>query len=339
MILAPRRAVVRGLCVAVLLMAATPAPGQAIEPATPSPQTDALCVEATVSCSVQVAPTWMEGRTAEVAVTGRSDVEVGVRAFRVTAADGRKAKLVPAGPAVRVSTDDNGFGRADLQLPAVTEDETGGPLLLALEDSTGADLATVLGTWTVLASRRPVVLGDGFGTAKPVGTPLRLDLTAALPGARFEVEIERDGQWQPVSSNGTTCLDAVATCSVGYEIPRGLDPVEHDVRLVDRASGTPVASWTVLPSEEGDPEARAPLPATHAVGAAVPGSVTEADGVASNPVPRPRWKTPDLPDAVGGAHSRGHSVATVHRASLTLVALAVLACLLGAATGMRRRHG
>ncbi|WP_235736280.1 hypothetical protein [Nocardioides alcanivorans] len=240
-----------GLLVACPLAIAGAVAAQAAPstPSTPSSQTGDLC-GGSVPCSVQADPTWLEGMPAEVAVTGTPDVTVGVRAFRVepTAVG---VKFTEFGPVVEVTTDGNGFGRADLELPVLEDDESGGPLLMALDDSVGPDLTVVLGTWITLASRRPVLLGDGYGTAKPVGVDLDLQVTAAVPGTGFDVEIERNGQWESAGAGSQSCADAATPCSIGYQVPRGLESRRHAARLVNTASGTPVATWQVLPSDEG----------------------------------------------------------------------------------------
>jgi hypothetical protein len=315
---------VGGLCVAGVLTALSLSP---VRPAaaSPSPQTVELCGSA-VPCSVQVDSTWAEGIPGEVAVTGRPGATVGVRAFRV----GDDQRLTPFGPVAKVTTDDHGFGRADLNLPRLAEDEQAGPLLFALDDSRDVDLSEVLGTWTVLASRRPFVLGDGYGHAKPVGTDLALQITAALPGTIFAVEVERDGRWEPAGPSAQ-CLDAADVCEMTYQVPRGLERSRHQLRLVDTASGIPVAAWAVLPSDAGQTVARRPLPATPMVGADL------AEGGVVTAVPRPRGQNLDMPDVAVTSTPASHDPVEVRRAAIALAGLAALAALLGVGVGVRRR--
>ncbi|WP_418058806.1 hypothetical protein [Pimelobacter simplex] len=323
------------LRVATLLVAVT-----ATGPAAPAPsrQTTALCADAKVACSVQVVPAWTEGTAEEVAVTGRPGVTVGVRAFRVRTSGGRVTALVPFGPVAKVSTDDRGFGVASLRMPVVGADETGGPVLLALEDSAGTDLSTVLGTWSVLASRRPLVLGDGYADAKPVGEALGLALTAAVPGTVFDVELDRDGAWESIASGTAPCGDADDECVVGYEVPRGLAARPYDVRLVNEATGAPVATWSVLPSATGTSAARQSARPAVVVGDAVPGALA-GSGAGTDAVPRPRSRSLDVADVgtdvAGAADPAGFDQARVRWVAGGLA----LAAALAAAAGVARAGG
>jgi hypothetical protein len=314
----------------VLLSAAAPAYAGTV-----SPQTAALCTGARVTCSVQLAPTVTEGGPAEVVVTGRGGVDVEVQAFRVSG-----TTLTPYGPSAALTTDSDGFGVAELRLPSVPDGESGGPLLVATADSARtADLADVLGTWTTLVSRRPLVLGDGYATDKPVGTRLGLELAGVAPGSGFDVELQRDGQWQSVGADpDATCPGTGTSCVVGWEVPRGLEPGTYAVRLVNRATGTAVAGWDVAPSDTGTALARTGAE-TPPVGAGVAGSATESVGATTNAVPRPRSQGLDVPDVasdVAGAGSPAeHSPATVHLVAGVLAALLALVAVGG--TTRRRR--
>jgi hypothetical protein len=324
------RAVAAVLLAAGLGAAAAPATDAAFAPQrsddTSSAQTTRLCTGSPVPCSIQVDPVWPEDSTGEVAVTGRPGMEVGVRAYRVTVDDERVVTLQQFGPRARVRIDDNGFGSTDLRLPAVAAGASGGPVLVALDDSKPGDPSRILGTWSVLASRYPLVLGDGFGDAKPVGVTLDLELTAAPAGATYDVRLGSQGQWESIrAGKQEACADPAGTCVVSYVIPRGLDATAHQVRLVDEASGIPVAEWRVLPSATGRPLERSTT-ATVAVGSALAGSL--ASGAGSRPVPRPRSGGLDLPDAVvGSSGSQGHDVRTVRWAAGALGVIAALACL------------
>lgn len=331
------------VAIVAVSLGAAPALAEPRDPGTapPSPQTVGLCAGAQVPCSIQVPPTWVEGTSSEVAVTGQPGATVEVRAFRVTVSSGTVTDFAAYGPTVRVTTDDNGFGVGDLRLPAAPVGETGGLMLVAPADSTSTDLARVLGTWSVLASRYPLVLGDGFATDKPVGDVLGLELAGVIPGTDFDVQIQRDGQWQSIVEDASSCRDTSGRCVVGYAIPRGLAPVEHPVRLVNLSTGTPVAAWTTVPSTRGTPVARTDLSTLPPVAAAVAGSGNAATGVTSNPVPRPRGQSLDMPDvavAVAGAgRGTGHSTAAVERAAGGLVLVAALFAAAGVARGARRR--
>ncbi|MQW77207.1 hypothetical protein GHK92_15140 [Nocardioides sp. dk4132] len=305
-----------------------------------SSETRALCASSSVPCSVQAPVSWIEGATHEVAVTGNPRVRVRVQAQRVTldAATGR-ARLRPLGPTVEIRTDDHGFGAADLTLPLLADGRAGGPVLLTLADTTQSDLAQVLGTWTRLAARTPIVRGDGFARRKPVGQELTLLLEATVPGTTFDVEHADGSAWH---STGTTTTQPCGTgvpCRVGYEVPRGLTPTTHRFRLVNLRTGTPVAHWRVVPAASGTPEAPAPVEAFPPVGSRVRGALTHGAGASGTPAPRPRSRNLDVPDAaadvVGAGGPVGHRVDTVRDAS-ALLGVAALVATLGV---LRRRRG
>lgn len=331
----PRPVLIALVATALLAVPADEAPAASV-------QTKRLCTGSSVPCSIQVDPVWHEGRSREVVVTGRPDVEVGVRAFRAILRGGGVVALEPIGPVAKVTTDGNGFGVTDLRLPLVADDESGGPLLVALADRSGTAFASTLGTWSTLASRRPLVLGDGFGASKPVGERLRLHLAAALPGTVFDVELERDGRWVSVSGEPRACGRDADPCVVEYELPRGLPARPHAVRLINTSTGTPVAAWNARPSNDGTLADRLDVSALPAVGAAVAGAVNGAAGATSNPVPRPRSRGLDVPDIAskvkGASEPKRHSPVVVSRASALLAGLAVVVVALGAVAGSRRRE-
>lgn len=311
-----------------------------------SPQTRRLCDGADVACSVQVDPVVTEGETTEVVVTGKPMTDVDVRAFRAElSASGEITRLRPYGPVARISTDSHGFGSADLRLPDLAVGDVGGPVLFALDDSTlrtVSDLTAVLGTWSTLASRRPLVLGDGFGTSKPVGVTITLQVTSAVPGTRFAVELDDGDDWRQISTGDATCGDAAAACTISYEIPRGLADHQHLVRLANQATGAPVALWKVRPSDTGTPRDPARIPTLPPVGTDVTGSINGATGGMSNAVPRPRAQSLDMPDIAskvpGATGLAEHHPATVRRVAGALAALALALSVLGLARGEQRRR-
>jgi hypothetical protein len=337
-----RRLLLRAGCLAIAALpvglgAHGTAQASTVVTGNPSPDTDRLCTAGRVPCSIQVSPTWVEGARQEVVVTGEPGVSLEIRAFRVVDIDATTPRLVALTPAVAVTTDTHGFGTSDLTVPTVGEDETGGPVLVAPADSVGRPLASVLGTWTLLGSRRPMVLGDGFGTEKPVGEDLRLTLGAAAPGTAFDVELRRDGQWVSIGTDLHECTDVATPCVVTYQVPRGLRPTTYDVRLVSTTSGTPVAEWEATPSEEGEPVGRAAMQMP-AVGTGLVGAIA---GSGTNPVPRARAQSLDIPDigsAVAGATDPArHSPELVRRVTTLLAVLALGGVVVGVLLGARRR--
>jgi hypothetical protein len=122
-------------------------------------------------------------------------------------------------------------------------------------------------------------------------------------------------------------------------VPRGLPATQQQVRLVHRDSGTPVATWTVLPSDAGEPADRTSL-STPPVGADIDGSAA-ATYATTGAIPRPRSQDLDQPDVASGVAGAGgpdvHDPAVVHRGVLGLGVLALLVVGAGVLTSARHR--
>lgn len=268
--------------------------------ADPSPQTDRLCSGSSVTCSIQVAPVIADGSTTPVVVTGTpgATVEVQLRQF---GAGQPVTAMTPLGPPVTVTTDATGFGATTLSLPALPAGVAGGPVLFTLADATGSRLSEVLGTWSLLTTGTPLLLGDGYDRQKPVGAPLELQLAAVPAGSRFSVDYTDDiGQAHSASDPAAQACPDPAACTIGYTVPRGLAATDREFRLIDGGTGAAVATWTVLPSADGALRPPDVLGEPPAVGADVPGSITASVGATSNPVPQPRSANLDRPE-VGSA--------------------------------------
>ena len=305
-----------------------------------SADVDGLC-GTRVACSVQVPASWVEGRSNEVVVTGAPGVEATLQAYRVTFADQEVSGLESFGPSVTVDTDANGFAVSDLRLPELQDDETGGPVLVAVDDGVetdGGDLSSVLGTWTTLTGRRALLLGDGFAEEKPVGKPLEMRTSGIARGTELDVQLARDGEWVSVSEEAGRCADSTAVCTVAYEVPRGLPATGHDVRLVSTSSGTVLAGWTVTPSADGVTAPRIDVEALPPVGGAVEGALGEG-GATSNPVPRPRGESLDLPELPGEDVSDPGSASTVALGVALLFAGASVGALLRSRSGRHMPTG
>ena len=328
----------RGLLIAcgVLLVLAVPGAAAADDRTGLSAQTRALCAGTKVACSVQAPTTWVAGDRHDVAVTGRAGVSVEVRAFRLVTRGGRE-KLVPVSDPVRVRTGSSGFAQAALRMPEGTS--PGGPIVVALADSVGHDLERVLGTWTEVVSSKPVLLGDGYGRNKPVGTDLQLRLGSVIPDTSYEVQIEVDGTWRPASraSAGSTIQRCRETsCVLGYRLPLGLPQRAHDIRLVEQASSTPVAQWRATPVAQAAPKDYLSVPLSTPLGSSVPHSVNEGAAGQMAAVVKPRAANLKVPEQAGRAIQG--AVPATHPDDRVIVVFAVsgVVFLLGALRGLRR---
>lgn len=301
--------------------------------------TTALCHEASVPCSIQVPSSWLAGTSQQVAVTGNPGVSVRLQAHRVIPRhDG--VELDPLGTPRDVRTDRKGFASTDMTLPDLPDGTAGGPVLITTADTSSRDLSEVLGAWTSLRARTPVVAGDGFADRKPVGVDLDLRLTAVPTGARYDVEYRTDGGWRSTGrTRANSPCPGSGVCSVAYVVPRGLSAGRHDFRLVNLASGTAVHGWAVVPDGTGKARPRARDPRVTAVGSAVEGAASQGTGVVGAAVPQKRAENLTLPKGARLASSPEaattdrHSVTAVRTGALALTVLALVTVLF-----LRRRH-
>ncbi|MQW77302.1 hypothetical protein GHK92_15620 [Nocardioides sp. dk4132] len=340
----------RGLLLSALAGAVLSAPGLVLltaEPATAATTgTERLCSDDDVRCSVQVPPRWIDGATHRVGVTGRADTTVTVRAFRVTADSSGTVGWEAIGPEVEITTDEHGWGSADLALPPSPGGAHGGPLVVALAEAEGKDLTTVLGGWSELLTPTPEVLGDGYAESKPVGVPLGVTLDHVVQGSTYAVERLDGSTWVAVPGQDSPgAADAQATCddarcSVPYVVPRGLPAEATRFRLIDLRSGTPVTTWKVRPHAEGQTR---PIPRPEVfpvLGLAVEGALAAGVGADGAAVVRPRSRNLDvpLPESPGSTPTDlgTHSVRTVQYVTAGIGVLA-LALALGPARIRRRR--
>lgn len=318
---APRMLTLSAGAAAAVLAVGTVFAGTAT--ARPSADTRDLCDGAPVACSIQAPSTWRAGATQQVAVTGNPGVRLVVHGVRVRpGVRGAGHRFVPEVKAFTVTTNADGYGHADV---AVGTGADGGDLLFVPTDATAADLTEVLGAWTTVLGRTPVMTGDGFGDHKPVGTALHLDLVAAAPGARYGVEMKSSGAWSSVALGaGEPCPDD-GQCRLRYEIPRGLAAKKHEFRLVHLDSGSPVGAWTAVPDRDGTQRAPTLLERPDDVGEAVDGSL--AADVSDVPVTAERLANLQVPevgaDLAFAAPRSAHDVAWVRRAAATSGALAL----------------
>ena len=201
--------------------------------AAPPPDALELCREASAGCAIRVADTTREGATTAVTVQGAPHVRVKLRAYQAIAEDAQLKELKPLGPGVEVITNRNGIATVDLSIPAVVKDASSGWALVSVDGVTSTDVSTTVGTFAPFGARIPTVLGDGFSTEKPVGTPLDLRLVGTIQSTRFAVELEHDdGTWEDVTLQPTH-VDATPDeeAIVPYALPRGLTSTPKKLRL------------------------------------------------------------------------------------------------------------
>lgn len=311
------------------------APVVAADPA--SNPASGLCRDSKVSCSVQAPTTWAEGETHSVSVTGSPRTRVRLRAHRLVAKDGAPSWAAIGDPLI-LTTDKRGYGDADLTLPTLPSGTAGGPVLIAVDGSDLADLTTVLGAWTTLTAQTPIVRGDGWGPAKPVGQDLALRIEAGARRTAYDVELDDGSGWTSVGTSTQRTCAASVSCDVTYQLPRGLAPRTYTVRLVNLSTGTPVAAWKAKPSEAPVEAARSTALAVGAVGSAVPGATVQRLGASTDPVRRARSANLELPEGARVA-SDASSEASQHPADLArAVTLAATLLAAVAALAMLRRR-
>lgn len=206
--------------------------------------------------SIIAATTWLrDGTSVAVTVQTAPNIRYELVAHQVlTDADGNFVGLQQVGGTGDLFSGPQGRIRAILELPTRGEGESGGLVIVSTPDLQTPDfeefgLALPYGTGT------PILLGDGYGTAKPVGTPLELRLTGTIPGTRFRVEFfDSDGSWEDTTSGTAIAGTPDAVTAVPYVIPQGLRAEPHQFRLLNVSTGLVVAQWESTPDPEGDPE-------------------------------------------------------------------------------------
>ncbi|MDN5976377.1 hypothetical protein [Acidipropionibacterium jensenii] len=246
--------------------------------AAPSVQTQHLCTQSAAPCSIQMRPQQREGAAASVMVTGRARTTVSVTIYRLTAASGKATGIMPLQRSVDVRTNDQGYGSVSVAFQANNPRQDAGWILAAPSDIAGNastwDPSQVVGSIASYASRRPTILGDGYGPQKPVGQPLDLQFTNAILGTRFAVEyLADDGAWHGVSTgtfNPVQSSDGIS--HVSYTVPQGLQSRPYQFRLFNITDPSAVAQqWAVTPAVNAPTQPRVPMLAIPKLGASVGG--------------------------------------------------------------------
>ena len=226
----------------------SPAPAAAA----PSAQTQMLCTQTEVPCSIQLSPHQREGAAGQVLVTGRPRLTITLQVFRVSVVDGRPSGITAMNKPFQARTNDKGYGDAVVPFPAMPPDQDGGWVLVAPADTVWTTPAQVLGAIAHYGARRPTLLGDGYGSHKPVGAPLDLQVVNTIGGTRFAVEfLQDDGTWHNVTAGGAIgpVPGGDAVTSISYTVPQGLLPKAYAFRLVNLSdSSAEPQTWAVTPA-------------------------------------------------------------------------------------------
>lgn len=234
--------------------------------ATADPQVEALCTDAPTACDIVVGASWLrEGTSVPVTIVGNPQVRLEVVALLVvTDAENNVVGLDEVGSTGEVFTSPDGRARAELALPSLPDGGRGGLVLLGTAGTTEVDTST-LGVVLPFGTRRPTVLGDGYGAQKPAGGRLTLQLTGTIPGSRFRVEHrDDDGRWADATATGRNAPGPAGTPDqvhpVAYFMPQGLPAEPRQFRLVNASTGDIVEEWeATLTLDATSVPARTPL--------------------------------------------------------------------------------
>jgi hypothetical protein len=210
-------------------------------------------------------PQQREGAAGAVMVTGRARTTVSVTIYRLTVTSGKATGITPFQKPVDVHTNDQGYGSVSIAFQANDPKQDAGWILAAPSDIAGSastwNPSQVVGSIASYASRRPTILGDGYGPQKPVGQPLDLQFTNAIVGTRFAVEyLADDGAWHGVSTgtfNPVQSSDGIS--HVFYTVPQGLQSRPYQFRLFNISDPSAVAQqWAVTPAVTAPTQPRVP---------------------------------------------------------------------------------
>lgn len=248
------------VCLTLLLL-----PGVAA--AEPPEQAAELCSR-TSDCRIITPATWLrDGTTVAITVRGAPNVRFELVAHQVVVdADNNVQGFEPIGTTGDLFTRTDGVVHAELELPARRVGEHGGLVVLSTAGLTELDV-DLFGLVLPYGTSTPIVLGDGFAGAKPVGAALELRLTATVQGSQFRVEYEpHSGHWENVTASGGDSPEPSggpgAISTVTYFVPQGLEPRPYRFRLVNASTGAVVEEWDATPDAEGIPQCyREPLTA------------------------------------------------------------------------------
>ena len=216
-----------------------------------SPQTKSLCANSLVRCYI-TATGLQESTSVGVQVGGRPGATVEVAVFSLDVVDGQvQGMTIIDGTKTSVSVNEAGFGQAQLNVAPTLAARDGGWALVSVSDAQWGDPALLVGSITQLTTRIPLIVGDGFGTAKPVAQVIPITLVGFIRGTEFVVEYEGDdGLWHDVTVDFQLPEKPATSMEVKYRIPAGLQDKEYRFRLrnVTDPSASPT-SWVARPSQ------------------------------------------------------------------------------------------
>lgn len=154
-------------------------------------------------------------------------------------------------------------------------------MLVSLADATWTGSPeTMIGQILPLGARVPTVLGDGYGSEKPVAVALDQQITNYISGTRFTVEyLGDDGSWHNVTQSvaESTASDA-SILTLRYQVPNGLLAKPYRFRAHNVSDPSAIdAEWVVTPSTTALPLERVSLLEVPELGTAVAGSAGTAD--------------------------------------------------------------
>lgn len=222
----------------------------------PPAQAEALCIGAPRGCDLSTGEVIREGTTFPVTITGNAHVRLQVVIYLAEADGADLVGLRPISDPVEAFTDANGRARVQVSVPALDAGPSAGWALLSVGGVSGTDVSTTVGRFVPFGARVPTILGDGNAvSAKPVGTPLELRFTGAVPGTRFAIDYQDDHQvWHEITSGEQQIADRPEEISVaGYTVPRGLSPTPKKFRLRNVSDSAVSSLWLGTPAVDGVP--------------------------------------------------------------------------------------
>lgn len=227
-----------------------------------SPMTAHLCSANSVPCSVRLADEVREGAAEHVHVTGRPSATVEVQVFKLDVVGHRIEGMEPLGEPVAVTLEGHGHGSALLPVAPLTTGDNGGWVLVTLADATwDGGPGPIVGQIVPLGARAPTLLGDGYGTQKPVGTTLEMEVTNHIAGTEFQVQyLGDDGNWHDTTIEAVEREDRQPVVVLRYAVPNGLLPKPYRFRAHNVTDPSAVdQEWVVEPSTNPLPQDRAPI--------------------------------------------------------------------------------
>lgn len=240
--------------------------------ATTSPMTAQLCSSTSVPCSVGISDNVREGAATSIDVTGRALASVDVQLFMLDVSAGHINGMTPLGRSAGVRLSARGYGSAQIPIAPFGIHGQGGWVLATLADTKWGDPMTIVGHIASIGARSPTVLGDGYGTAKPVATALDMEITNYISGTRFTVEyLGDDGGWHNVLQSSSERSEGHQfIMTLRYSVPGGLLAKPYRFRAHNVTDPSAIdQEWIVLPSNQALPQGRAPLLAVPRLGSDV----------------------------------------------------------------------